>query len=527
LGVEDQDAFTAAGLPAETAAALALFRERAKFAQDPAPLGNLTSQLGDRNFARRQKAERAILSAGPLALPFLRKALTDRDKERARRARECLERIERGPGPMLMEAAARLLALRRPPGAEAALLEYAPYADDDRVEEALVLALAAVSLRDGKAAPEILEAARSSAPARRAAAAFVLGRATNPEHRRASIRLLTDPKVEVRWRAADALTRGGEKQAVPVLIALLGEAPPVAAWRAERLLHLLTGARAPQVWLQATPASRRQCRAAWEQWWKANGSKIDLQKVNFNAPAPLFLVADLDEGEVVAFGRDRKECWRVAGCRGPIDVQLLPSGRLLVTENHGECVTERDRFGRVVWQYRTEALPASALRLPNGNTFIATKKGVLEVTPDRKKVWSAAVPDGPCSARRLRNGNFAVLTRKGEMLTLDPAGKLLSRFTVQEGKMLDWESFEVLPNGHYYLGRHGDAVEFTATGEVVNEAEILTSPQSIARLPGKSTLVCDPLEKRVIEVVAEGKVVREYKLKGRPWHVQVIRDPAP
>jgi type II secretory pathway component GspD/PulD (secretin) len=51
-------------------------------------------ELGDKDFARREKAQQALIAVGRRAVPLLEAAAKDRDPERANRAEECLRQIK-------------------------------------------------------------------------------------------------------------------------------------------------------------------------------------------------------------------------------------------------------------------------------------------------------------------------------------------------------------------------------------------------------------------------------------------------
>src|SRR5262249_5660689 len=176
-------------------------------------------------------------------------------------------------------AAARLLARRAPPGAVAALVAFAPHADDDSVEEAVRAALLSLSPPDKEPDPALGAALRDAAPARRAAAAHVLGRHADASRRAAVLPLRADRDPGVRFLAARALLLGREGRAVPALASLLDEAPLALAWQAEELLFRLAGARAPGVSLGPSPAERARARAAWEAWWHKHGAGTDLARL--------------------------------------------------------------------------------------------------------------------------------------------------------------------------------------------------------------------------------------------------------
>ncbi len=107
------------------------------------------------------------------------------------------------------------------------------------------------------------------------------------------------------------------------------------------------------------------------------------------------------EGKVVqAFSTDLAELGGRAAENWPFTAIRLPDGKTLVTLTHGNKVVELSAKGEVVWSVTNDDLPNKPLadpcgahRLPNGNTVIASygTQGpvkVLEVTPDKKLVWT-------------------------------------------------------------------------------------------------------------------------------------------
>jgi outer membrane protein assembly factor BamB len=111
-------------------------------------------------------------------------------------------------------------------------------------------------------------------------------------------------------------------------------------------------------------------------------------------------------------------------------VRKLDNGHYLVAHEAEGAVREYDQGGNVVWDYSVpmfgkqprgghgpEAYGNSvfaALRLPNGNTLVATGNGhaVLEVTPDKKIAWEIHQDDLPgiklawvTTLQALPNGN--------------------------------------------------------------------------------------------------------------------------
>src|SRR5262249_42212382 len=117
----------------EGTALVAFFRERTLTEAQKARLADLVKKLGDESYDVRERAPADLVKAGRLALPLLKRAVTDRDPEVARRAAESLHEIEQGNDNVLAAAAARVLAQRKPDGAVEVLLAYLPGAPDETV----------------------------------------------------------------------------------------------------------------------------------------------------------------------------------------------------------------------------------------------------------------------------------------------------------------------------------------------------------------------------------------------------------
>ena len=508
-----------AGLSTESAALLEFLKARTVSDAERARLAALVRRLGDESYEVRSRASADLVAAGVNAVRFLKPALTDPDLEIARRAERCLEAIQRGPGPMVPAAAARLVGSRKPAGAANVLLAYVPFADDDSVEEAVFHALAELGLHNGKADSLFLTALADPDPARRAAAVSVVGQSTDAGQRPAAARLLADPVLKVRFKAATTLFAAGEKSAVPALIALLTDGTPEIAWQVEELLCRLTDTGAPAANLDAgSDESRRKCRLAWESWWQTAEAHFDPARAKLGPRLlGLTVFADLDRGVVREVDPGHKERWQIGGFRGPVDVHVLPNGNILVAENHGRRVSERDRLGKLVWEKATTTLPASCQRLPNGNTLIATYNQILEVTPAGKEILVLPRPEGIYWANKQRNGQIILLTSAGKVVTLDATGKPSKSF--ETGGVISWSSLDVLPNGHVLACcAPGKVVEFDGLGRRVWECAV---PNVVCarRLLNGHTLVCASEAHRVIELDRSGKEVWSQQTEGRPWHV--------
>src|SRR5579859_1744971 len=242
---EDEKLLRAAGIAVDGPSLLAYFRKRSLTVEQRGRIRELIPRLGDDAFAVRQRASLDLLGLGPAALGHLRAARRNPDEEIKERLRAIIGELEKASRPSVSCAAARLLRVRAPGGAVEVLLGYLPEAEDDSVAEEVLCTLAVLGVNEGKVAPALIEARGDREPARRAAAALVLGRSGTREQRATVQALLSDSRPDVRFRAAQGLLAGRERAAIPALIALVSEGPAELAARADELLRCVAGAHAP------------------------------------------------------------------------------------------------------------------------------------------------------------------------------------------------------------------------------------------------------------------------------------------
>jgi outer membrane protein assembly factor BamB len=482
-------------------------------------LKKLVKQLGDDDFDMREEATRLLIAAGAPARPFLREALKDPDAEVVGRARKCLEQIDSGLTSIVTSAAVRLLAVRKPDGAAEALLAYVPSAEDETVAEEVRLALSSLAMRDGKPEPALVAALTDKNAARRAAAGSALARANVAAERDAVRKLLQDAEPAVRLRVGLALA-AREKDAIPALIALLDN-PKFSLTdigNVEDVLYRLAEDKAPLVAPGTDETSRKKYRDAWEGWWKEHGAKIDVARLEEAAKVRNFTtVVLLDKGMIVDLDAANKERWKIElGLVLPLDVQLLPGERVLIAEHDGGRVSERNRKGDVLWEKKLQQ-PLVAQRLPNGNTFVATRTQMMEFDREGKQVMTRFPENGETimRAQRLRNGDTALVlttgTGESRFVRLDDAGKEIKSIAVNirtSGGRID-----VLPNGHLLIPENtgNRVVELDADGKEVWQVK-MDRPIMALRLPNGNTMVTSMNETLgAVEFDRTGKEVWQYK----------------
>ncbi len=484
----------------------------------------LIGRLDDASAEVRQKAADGLAAFGARAAPLLRQAVHRGQGRGAEAAARCLEEIERdGPGP-LPAAAPRLLALRQPPGAVEALLAYLPFAEEGTAAQ-VVDALAGAGCAAGKADPALVRALSDKVAERRAGAAEALCKGRAADRLPAVRKLFRDAAPEVRFRTALALAGFyQDREAVPVLIALLKELPMARAWEAEEALLRLAEDTAPAVALTDDPATRGRCVEAWQAWWRGHAATADLARLApGHAEGGLLLVESYDQarraGRVLELGPGGKVRWEVGGLQNPLDAHALPRGNLLVVEQNNR-VTERDRQGRVLWdKFFANVFAAEPLR--NGHVFLACRNAVVVVDREGKPVFNQPSTNGTIlAARRFRDGQTAYLTYSGAYVRLDASGRTVKTFSVPVSNF-GLSGADLTPDDHVVVSVQNlnKVIEFDSRGKAAWETTV-TGPLAPCRLRNGRTLVPSQAANRVVELGPDGKVIRELKdLPCRPYRV--------
>ncbi|MEM6802956.1 MAG: hypothetical protein AAF696_16220 [Bacteroidota bacterium] len=122
----------------------------------------------------------------------------------------------------------------------------------------------------------------------------------------------------------------------------------------------------------------------------------------------------------------------------------------------GTQTQEINEEGEVIWEYRPNSRDIS--KLTNGNYLITYSAKVVEVTPDKKVVWSYVSVTNPelMSAQRLANGR-TLITEQGEqprLVEADDKGFLASFLPIYpESYNIHMQSrmSRKLPNGRYLV----------------------------------------------------------------------------
>ncbi len=529
---EDERTVRQAGLNPDGATLLEQFRKHIPTASDLQKARENVQKLASEDFTERERASAALVALGPPGRSLLHAALADPDVEVAHRASACLEQIPRNHDPVLLEACARLLAQRPPPGAVPVLLDFVDFAEEPSLVDELSAALTRTGVRAGQAHPALVAALGDASPPKRALAGEALVRGGALAQRGAVHRLLQDPNSAVRERVALALLDARDREAVPALIRLMGELSWTRRCQVEEALIRLAAERAPREVSGEDDSDLRQRRAVWETWWQQHGAAIDLARFDPNRLLgyTLLSVADLrggarrQNGRVMELDAAGQLRWQIGGLGTPVDAQVLGPDRVLIAENIStrqllrQQVTERNLKGDVLWSYDAPTTLVGARRLRDGRTVVVTRDEVIDLDREGKEVSRIPSPNGGsiAAAVRLPNRQTALVTTTGEFTLFDAKGQPIRTFDLHTRIYSTACGIEVLPNGNVLLPLYytGQVVEVDPTGKTVWQAEV-TTPSSVQRLPNGNTLVASLLGQNVVEIDKDGKVVAELSANGR------------
>jgi HEAT repeat protein len=502
--------------PAELAPSGLLDEVRKRSLSEPerVKVQRLIDDLGDDGFGAREKASTELKALGQVVLPLLRVAAHSRDLEVRRRAQELLDGMGKDSTPPLSPAVPRLLALRRPGGAVEVLLNFLPFAEDELVREEVQHALNTLAAQEGKPDPLLMRALADRAGVRRAAAAEALCNCrSGGEHLAAVRKLLKDPEAGVRARAALALAGRGDREAVPVLIALVGELPADEAGPVEDYLTWLCGDRPPPALSAEDARSAAKRQEAWAAWWEAHGARVELgerpARLEATRQLGFTLLVQPQQGQVVELDQQGKVRWQINGLGGPQDAQVLPGDRVLVAEFSLNKVTERNFKGEVLWQKAVAGQPLGVQRLPGGTTLIVTRNQLLEVDRSGRELFTWNRPFGDLmTARKLRDGQIVCVSNQATCFRLNRGGQEVKSFRMQGTSSY---GNDVLPSGGVVvpLSWQNRVTEYDPEGKVVWDAQVL-QPVAAQRLPNGHTLVSSQQwPPRIIELDRAGKQVAE------------------
>jgi HEAT repeat protein len=550
-------------VPTDGPGLLNYLKARSAHDGDLLQLDRLIRQLGAEDFRLRQEAAQKLIKLGPPAHALLLQAQKDKDKERARRAKECAQEINRAWNFGLNLTVVRRLVKLHPEGTAQALLQFLPYAADEECEEEIWFGLDTLAVgqafqpdtnhrQAGKpdlhGAPVLgtfAEFLKDKFPIRRAAAGYLFTRRGNADQRPAGKKLLADPDPIVRLRTAQGLLASKDKDAIPVLIGLLEKLRWTEdAWQAEEMLHWVAGDDSPEATIGAgSTKARQKCRKAWEEWWEVNGSKLDLAKLDEDYRRPGLILLHTSSGL-----RKNPHYISLVGCDGrprweldlfAADVKLLPKDRILVSEweereiprvkgatrTQTSGLSERDFNGKILWRAPSQYAPNLAYRLVNQEIVMLDRYQVTQTSPHGTEIYSrrfqiteGRFKDSPLqSLHRLTNGRILCGYEYGESLELwegdITTGAIAKKAVVQRDKFTYPYTIEEVPAGGFLITTPnlGQVEQLDAHGKRVWQSHRFT-PLHAVPLRNRNTLILSG--SRLIEVTRDGRTLSECFIKG-------------
>jgi HEAT repeat protein len=462
----------------------------------PGQLDTLIRQLGSSDFDEREDAQTALMRAGTSALSRLRNAVANQDPEIARRARQCMKRIE---GDLPFVAAALSLLIRRGE-AEALpiLLHYLPFALEPEQEEEIWFGLDALVSRQTKRVSFVIGDRKSTNEVVRAAAGYLTARYGNSEQQEKVTKLLRDDSPIVRLRTAQGFLGAGKTVGIPVLIELLDQPAVCLAWQAEELLCWAAG----DDWRRAKVGAgrleeRRGCQQAWQFWWMLHERTVNPWQVrqSFRRPALLLAHRNVDDirSKIMLLGGDGSVRWQVTIPAQIGSFQLLPNDRMLLAE----------------------LIPDGTVNFRPGQGAIG-KRGAVERSFDGTVRWQSDAVTGTWACRRLPDGNTLLVEPWKESALVTPDGTVVYREKLQPARtaLTAFPPF-LLPSGRLcYQEKGGTLVELAAQGgEVLNKVD---PPGNVGRvyrcdaLPGGGYFLYAQGEIPLVELDAGGKTVKRW-----------------
>jgi hypothetical protein len=216
-------------------------------------------------------------------------------------------------------------------------------------------------------------------------------------------------------------------------------------------------------------------------------------------------------------------CWLAEGASANED--FFPF--LYAAEGAGK-ILRYGAAGTVVWEYPA-LMARDVWALPEGHVLFCFNRhydsgkhdnpsGVMEVTHDKKVVFSFSTTGQVWSCQRLKDGNTLVgASSQGKLLVVNPEGKILKNIPLLSPPGHSClRNARQIANGHFLVAEESAhaAREYSADGKLVREIKLAFAPYSVVRLENGNTVICG--EKCMVEVDPSDKVVWSVEGKDLP-----------
>jgi hypothetical protein len=175
--------------------------------------------------------------------------------------------------------------------------------------------------------------------------------------------------------------------------------------------------------------------------------------------------------------------------------------------------------GKVVWEYPAQ-MARDVCALPNGNVLFCFNRnydaarndnpsGVMEVTPDKKVVFSFSTTGQVWSCQRLIDGNTLVgAASQGKLLVANPEAKIVKTIPLLSPPGHSClRNARQFTNGHFLVAEESahTAREYSDEGKLVREIKLTFAPFSVVRLENGNTVICG--QQSMVEVDPGDKII--------------------
>lgn len=243
------------------------------------------------------------------------------------------------------------------------------------------------------------------------------------------------------------------------------------------------------------------------------------------------------EVDIIEVDRQGRLLWFLPPQSGEIglagSVQWLPSDTFLIADPFRHVVVEIDRDGSVVWRFGEVdqpslavsrlAGPASARVMPDGKYLVADMRNHRLLLIGRDGTSSPVTPDDggfcdPMYASPLDDGNLLVCdTGNRRVVEMEMTGRIVRELgnAAPQKRFLSYpRSVEFSGDGKYVVAdTANDRIMEFAAGQVrelpVRIQPPLFWPRCARILPSGGLLIADGRSGRILEVAADGSVLRE------------------
>ncbi len=177
--------------------------------------------------------------------------------------------------------------------------------------------------------------------------------------------------------------------------------------------------------------------------------------------------------------------------------------------------------GKVEWEYPADQC-TDAWMLEGGNilmSFTGKRRGVREVTPDKKVIWEYNTGSEVWGCQRLSNGNTLVAECTAKrLIEVDSKAEIVKIVSVASGgnTHMGMRHARKLASGNYLVGLLDDKVvrEYDSSGKMIREIKVPDLAFSAIRLDNGNTVI--GYRGGVIEVDPKDKVVWHLTQKDLP-----------